>query len=216
MGETPERKIAEMADQVAGTTTTETVKETFEQWLEKQPADVREKFSEHTTGLKTALDKERASAKEGEKAAKRLAELEAQEAKRAEAALTKEQLMEKQAAEARAQAEKQAADYKTQAEKVSAEAEAKLLKAAVLLKAKDMGFENPADAYDLARVRDVLKSVKTKDDGEYDETSIEAVLKPLIGRLPVKQQGSGKGTPQLRQPQPVEKEKAVAKIKTRY
>jgi serine phosphatase RsbU (regulator of sigma subunit) len=216
MGETPERKIAEMADQVVGTTTTETVKETFEQWLEKQPDDVKAMFTTHVTGLKTALDKERKSASDGEKAQKRLLELEAQEARRAEAALTKEQLMEKQTADARAQAEKQASDYKAQAEKVSADAEAKLIKAAVLIKAKDMGFENPADAYDMARVRDVLKSIKTKDDGEYDEALIEAALKPLIGRLPVKQQGSGNGTPQLRKPQPVEKDKAVAKIKTRY
>jgi hypothetical protein len=205
-----------MAEQTS-TTTTETVNETFEQWLEKQPDDVKGKFAEHTTGLKTALEKERASAKDGAKAQARLAELEAAEVKRAEAQLTKEQLLEKQAADAKALAEKTAAEYKAQAEKVSADADAKLLKAAVLLKAKDMGFENPADAYDLARVRDVLKNVKTKEDGEYDEASLEAALKPLIGRLPVKQQGSGKGSPQFPQPgKPADKQQAVAKIKTRY
>jgi hypothetical protein len=98
------------------------------------------------------------------------------------------------------------------AQKIVAESETKLLKAAFLLKAKDMGFENPADAFALAN-----KTVAKKDDGEYDEASIETALKPLIGRLPVKAQGDGKGTPKLPQPpRKVENQKKFGEVKRRY
>jgi hypothetical protein len=118
---------------------------------------------------------------------KKIESLELAEKKRLEAQLTKEQLAERQKAEEKAKIEKSLAD----AEKLVEAADAKLLKAAFLLKAKDMGFENPADAFALAD-----KTVKKKEDGEYDEASIEAALKPLIGRLPIKAQ-EGKGTPKL-------------------
>lgn len=113
--------------------------------------------------------------------------------KRLEAQMTKEQLLEKQNAEYKANAERAVAEAKALTEKVAAEAEAKLLKAAFLLKAQNMGFENPADAFLLADRSVIAK----KDDGEFDDTSIEGALKPLIGRLPVKAQGDGKGTPKL-------------------
>jgi hypothetical protein len=69
------------------------------------------------------------------------------------------------------------------------------------LKARDFGFEHPADAFALAD-----KTAVTKKDDEYDDASIEAALKPLIGRLPIKAQGDGKGTPKL-PPAPVSKTK---------
>jgi len=76
-----------------------------------------------------------------------------------------------------------------------------------------MNFEHPADAFVLMDV----SQVKEKD-GDYDEASIEAALKPLIGRLPVKQQGSGIGTPKLSVPgqKPAENKKPVAARFTRY
>lgn len=132
-----------------------------------------------------------------DKAEKELKKLQDAEVKRQEAQMTKEQLAEKQLADEKAKAEQAVAD----AAKKVAEADEKLLKAAFLLKAKDLGFEHPADAFALAD-----KTVKRNDDGEYDEASIEAALKPLIGRLPVKAQGDGKGTPKL-PPAPASKTK---------
>ena len=123
---------------------------------------------------------------------KKIESFELAEKTRLEAQMTKEQLAEKQQANERAKVEKTLAD----AEKTLAQADAKLLKSAFLLKAKDMGFENPADAFVLAE-----KTITKKDDGEYDEAGIEAALKPLIGRLPIKK-SEGAGTPKL-QPAPL-------------
>lgn len=130
---------------------------------------------------------------------KKVEAFERAEKERAEAQLSKEQLLEKQKADAEAEAEK----AKAMAKQKEDAADAKLLKAAFLLKAKDMGFENPADAFTLAEKSAVTK----KEDGDYDEASIETALKPLIGRLPVKAQGDGKGTPKL-PPAPMSKTKS--------
>jgi len=101
-----------------------------------------------------------------DKAEKELKKFQDAEQKRVEAQMTKEQLLEKQNAE-----------YKAKADKATAEAEAKLLKAAFLLKAQSMGFENPEDAFVLAN-----KNVTRKEDGDYDAASIEAALKPSISK----------------------------------
>jgi len=144
-------------------TTTETVveQETPEQWLEKQPADIKAKFAAATLNLKGALDKERTAAGEGKKAQTRLVELEAAEQKRLEAQLTKEQLLEKQNAE-----------YKAQAETATQKASEKLLKAAVLLKASALGFEHPADAFSLARAENALSTLSANDEGDFDEKAV--------------------------------------------
>jgi len=128
------------------------------------------------------IAKLQAELKEVKPAAKKLAEFEAKEKERADAQLTKEQLLEKQVAEAR-----------REAETARMEASAKLLKSAVLLKAGSMNFEHPLDAFVLAD----LSKIETDENGDYTDKSIEAVLKPLIGRLPVKAQSSGGGTPKL-------------------
>jgi multidrug efflux pump subunit AcrA (membrane-fusion protein) len=134
------------------------------------------------------ISKLQAELKEIKPAAKKLAEFEAKEKERADAQLTKEQLLEKQVVEARAEAEK-----------ARMEANAKLLKSAVLLKAGAMNFEHPLDAFSLAD----LSKVEIDDNGDYDEKSIEAVLKPLIGRLPIKAQSAGIGTPKLPPASPI-------------
>lgn len=127
---------------------------------------------------------------------KRVDAFEKADVKRQEAQLSKEQLLEKRTQEAEEQTAKVKADAEANLAKISQEAEGKLLKAAFLLKAKDMGFEHPDDAFMLADRNAIIK----KDDGEFDEVSIEAALKPLTGRLPVKTVGDGKGTPKLPQP----------------
>ncbi|MCG3143628.1 MAG: hypothetical protein LC124_00080 [Ignavibacteriales bacterium] len=63
-------------------------KPAWEIWLEQQPENVRQMYSEHTTGLTSALEKERKERKEHEKQLKRLADLEAEEQKRRDAAKT--------------------------------------------------------------------------------------------------------------------------------
>jgi hypothetical protein len=122
----------------------------------------------------------------GESAARRkkLEALEKADEERANAQLSKEQRLEKEVAEAKADAEK-----------ARLEANAKLLKSAVLLKAAAMGFEHPSDAFALAD----LSTVTANEAGDYDEKLIEAILKPLTGRLPVKSQGDRVGTPKLPQ-----------------
>lgn len=120
----------------------------------------------------------------GESAARRkkLEALEKAETERQEAQLTKEQKL-----------ERELADAKADAERARMEANAKLLKSAVLLKAASMGFEHPNDAYALAEIGNITAN----EQGDYDEKAIETVLKPLTGRLPVKTQGAGIGTPKL-------------------
>lgn len=149
----------------------------FETWLISQPAAVKTLYQTQISNLKSALDAERAAAKVNEKAARKLAEFETAEQKRKDEQLTREQLLEKQLSEAR-----------QQVETTRAEAATKLLKSAVLLKASEMGFEHPADAYALAGI---------DPTAEYTDAQIEAALKTLTGRLPVKAKGSGIGSPQI-------------------
>jgi predicted RNase H-like nuclease (RuvC/YqgF family) len=61
-------------------TTTEQDVADFEAWLEKQPEQVKKAYEKHTSGLKTALEKERATNKKHESAAQK-AQREAEEAK---------------------------------------------------------------------------------------------------------------------------------------
>ena len=165
---------------------------------EPQGEKPEEKAAEKTAPTIEELQKklaeaEQRAANKAEEAARHYKKVEAfekAEKERADKELSKEQLAEKRQAEERAKADQVLLD----AQKIVAESETKLLKAAFLLKAKDMGFENPVDAFTLAE-----KTVTKKEDGEYDEASIEAALKPLIGRLPVKALGDGKGTPRLPQ-----------------
>lgn len=62
--------------------------ETFDKWLETQPESVRKQYEAHTSGMKSALDAERAKAKEAAKQLKRLEVLEAEEQKRKEAEMS--------------------------------------------------------------------------------------------------------------------------------
>ena len=136
------------------------------------------------TRAQALIEKLQAENKDYKATSKRLADLEAKEQARADAQLTKEQQLEKQVAEAKADAVK-----------ARMEANAKLLKSAVLLKAAAMGFEHPTDAFALAD----LSAITADEAGDYDEKLIEAALKPLAGRLPTKTQGDRVGTPKLPQ-----------------
>lgn len=60
----------------------------FEDWLSSQPDNVQKLYVERTSGLKSALDAERAKAKETAKQLKKLAELEQAEQARSEAEMS--------------------------------------------------------------------------------------------------------------------------------
>lgn len=68
----------------------------FETWLKQQPAAVQQAYEAHSHKLTKALDEERARARDGAKAAKRLAEFEAAEQKRQEAELSEIDKLKKQ------------------------------------------------------------------------------------------------------------------------
>lgn len=175
-------------------TATESSITSFEAWLETQPVAVKTLYQAQVSNLKSALDSERKTAKENEKAAKKLAEFEAAEQKRKEEQMTKEQLLETRLAE-----------MTRQVEMTRADAAAKLLKSAVLLKASEMGFEHPADAYALAGLDPAH---------EYTDAEIDAALKTLTGRLPVKQKGAGIGSPQLPNKPAPQNNKTVAQVRS--
>lgn len=100
----------------------------FDTWLAKQPKDVQDKFSTHISGLKSALEKERASSKELTKAQKRLKELEEAEAKRAEAEMSEKERLEKRVAEAEAKREQAEKDLRENRVRIAIEREAVKLK----------------------------------------------------------------------------------------
>ena len=131
---------------------------------------------------------------EAERNKRKVDKLEAAEKTRADEQLTKEQRLEKELLEARAQVETTRAD-----------AAAKLLKAAVLLKASEMGYEHPADAYALAGLDPAT---------EYTEAQIEAALKTLAGRLPVKAKGDGLGSPRLPNTPKPQNKQPVAQVRS--
>lgn len=81
-------------------------KPAFETWLEKQPEEVRKMYSEHTSGLTSALEKERKERKEYEKQLKRLEQLEAEEKKRQDAAKSEIEKAQDQLREAQEKARK--------------------------------------------------------------------------------------------------------------
>ena len=166
----------------------------FETWLIAQPESVKTLYAAQVGNLKSALESERKAAKESEKAVKRLQEFEAAETKRKEEQMTREQLLEKQLGEMR-----------QQVETTRAEAAAKLLKSAVLLKASEMGYEHPSDAYALAGLDPAT---------EYTDAQIEAALKTLAGRLPVKAKGDGLGSPRLPNTPKPQNKQPVAQVRS--
>ena len=139
----------------------------FEEWLAKQPAEVKAAYDEHTGGLKTALQAERDANKEGKKAAARLKELEDAEAKRQEAALSETDKLKKQveAAEAKGKEALQKADER-------------VIRSEVISVAAQLGFADPKDAFALVD----RSTFKVKDDGAVE--GVEVVLKDLAKAKP--------------------------------
>lgn len=150
----------------------------FEEWLAKQPEEVRAAYEEHTGGLKTALQSERDLNKEAKKAVVRLKELEDAEVKRQEAAMTEAEKLKKRAADA----EKAAADAQLEVKTVR-------LKSSITNMAAQLGFHDPEDAYSLIDKAAVTVADDGKVEGAKEALGVLAKAKPYMLK------GSGGGGP---------------------
>jgi hypothetical protein len=141
----------------------------FDEWLAKQPDDVKALYADYTAGLKSALDKERKDNKDNAAKLKKLAELEAEEEKRKQAAMSDQ---EKQAQKL-AEAQKKATDAET-------ELQEERVRNAVILEATRQNFADPDDAYTLAD----LAKLEHDDDGRPTKDSVKAALEELAKAKP--------------------------------
>lgn len=151
-------------------------------WLEAQPTAVQQQYESHVKGLKSALDAERAKAKEAMKMQKRLTELEEKEKKLKEAELTEMQKLQTQLSELQgsyAQLESALTIERLQRQIVTA--------------ATKLGFIDPDDAYHFIDPADV-------EVEEGRAKNIEDLLKDIAKKKPylVKSQEEKKtpGSPQ--------------------
>jgi len=141
--------------------------QSFEDWLAEQPEDVQKMYKEHTSGLKSALDKERAANKGVAEKLKRLADLEAAEKKRKEAEMSELDKAKAKLAEAEQKLAQQTKEMNTFR-----------IKHAVEITAGKLGFQNPEDAYQLAD----LSAVEITDEGKV--AGVEEALKALAKSRP--------------------------------
>lgn len=160
---------------------TETVPEVpktvkFEEWLAKQPDDVKAAYDEHTGGLKSALQAERDLNKDAKRATARVKELEDAEAARVEATLSEKDKLTKRAEAAEAKA-KDALD----------KANERVIRSEVISIASQLGFADPKDAFAL-----IDKSkFQVNDDGAVD--GVAEVLKDLAKQKPYMLKKAGAG-----------------------
>lgn len=162
----------------------------FETWLETQPDDVKALYSEHTSGLKSALQKERDANEKAKKDQARLAELEAKEKEREDA--TKSETDKLTTRATTAEAERDAA----RAERDSAQAALKTerIKNSIIAEASKMGFTDPADAYTLTDLKEIQIDDQGAVTGAAEAIKKLAEAKPyLLGKPAPK--GDGMGTP---------------------
>jgi hypothetical protein len=157
-------------------------KKSWETILEGLPEEVRKLYEEHTTGLKSALTSEREKSKGVSDKLKKLAELEAAEAKRAE-----KDLSEAQKASARL------AEIERERDELAEKLATTRIRSAVEVQASALDFKNLKHAYLLADLSDV----EIDEDGEV--TGVEAALKALAKAEPylLKAAGEKKGAPEL-------------------
>jgi predicted KAP-like P-loop ATPase len=130
---------------------------TFEAWLEKQPAEAKTLYEAHTSGLKSALQKERDARK------RQTDEIGAAEAKRRQAELSEVEQLKAKIAES---------------EKAKADAEARvndaLIRHAVEMAANKLKFHRPEVAYQLLD----LAEVSIDEDGKV--SGVDEALKKLV------------------------------------
>lgn len=137
----------------------------FEAYLETLPEDQRLKIEEHTTGLRTALIKERKLNPESKKALEELQKLKEADEKRKHDEMTVQQ---------KAEADKKKAE--DEAAQLRKDLQEERVKNAILAAAKD--FVDPQDAYAMID-RDLIETDK---DGKV--TGVEDAIKALVKAKP--------------------------------
>lgn len=158
-----------------------TPEEEWDAFLAGLSEDMRKKFETQTSGLKSALISEREKSKGVADKLKRLADLEADEAKRKESELSEAQ----KATAKLAELEKELADRD---EKLATTT----IRHAVELEASKQGFQSAEDAYLMAD----LDEVKITEDGKV--TGAEAALKALAKAKPyLLKTGKPGGAPEI-------------------
>lgn len=161
----------------------------FEVWIESQPDEIKSLYSEHTTGLKSALKKEREANEAAKKDQARLAELEAKEKERADANKSETEKLTTRAATAEAERDAAKAERDQANEKLKAER----IKTAIIAEASKLGFADPDDAYPLADRSAIQIDDKDTVTGAAEAVKKLAEAKPhLLGKAG---QGDGVGTP---------------------
>jgi hypothetical protein len=152
----------------------------FEEWLSKQPDDVRQGYETHVTGLKSALDKERAAAK------KRQDKEADEERKRQEAALSETEKAAKRVADLEKSNTELADKWR------AAQAREALRAAAGKAGIVFAGAQAEADAIGFA-----MSAVKVSDDGSVEEaeTALKQIVKDRPYLVKAQSSGDGRGTP---------------------
>lgn len=155
----------------------------FDAFIENQPDEIKQLYSDTVGGLKSALDSERKSNKEAAKALKRLEELEAEEQKRKEAEMSEIEKAQKLAEDAQKARDAALLQLTTEREKN-----------AIISEATRMGFADPEDAYNLLD----RSQIETGEDGKV--SGVDETLKKLSEAKPylLSKNTNGIGTPSTR------------------
>ena len=166
--------------------------EGFEDFIEKQPEEIRALYQDHISGLKSALETERRANKEKEKQLKRLAELESTEEEREQTRLSETERLKTEAAQAKA--EREAALGELSAERVR---NAVLHEASQPVYGNKQKFAHPELAYDLLKTRPTM-------DADGKVSGARAALEELAKAYPelLERMSTIGGTPRGAAPRP--------------
>lgn len=148
---------------------------TWDAYVESLSDDVKELYTTHVSGLKNALTSERETNKETAAKLKRLEELEEADKKRKEEQMTEMEKLQAQVAER----DQKYADLQAQIDQERDQFNSERIKSAVKLAAKDLGFADPGDAYNLADITGV-----EIDDESGEIKGVEDALKKLSDAKP--------------------------------
>jgi len=154
----------------------------FEAWVAKQPDEVKALYEDHVSALKGALESERKTGKEQAKQLKRLAELEAEAAKRKEAEMTETEKIKAELAAEKAKTEKMQADLNTER-----------VRTATLAEIGKRGYEYPEDVYQVV----MAAAVKPEIGDDRKITNVVEALDAFAKARSTwpKVNGGGLGTP---------------------
>lgn len=174
----------------------------YEKWLAKQPDKVRKLIEEKTAGLKSALEKERATSKDGQKAAKKLAEYEEAEKKRKEAEMTETERIKADLAEANRKLTEQTASLNTER-----------VRNVLIAGIQKLELKYAEDVYKIVIESDTAPAI----DADGKITGVDAALKTFAESHPEwpKVSAGGPGSLQKKK-KPADEKKSAPRSNTRY